>query len=155
MNKTAMKIDRRHLAIAGAAALGAASLLQGAPAFADDEASLKDAVEQLRKAILAGDKEKLAQLTATELTYGHSSAVVQDKTAFIDGVVNRKATVKSLEFPELKMAVSSGTGWTRHRYVSDSEEDGKAAHVDIGVLGVWQKQGGDWKLFARQGYKLA
>ena len=72
----------------------------------------------------------------------------------VDGVVNRKATVKSLDFPDLKMGVNGTTGWTRHRYVSDSEQDGKANHVDIGVLGVWQKQGDAWKLFARQGYKL-
>ena len=148
-------INRRHLAIAGAAAIGAASLLHNTPAFADDEAALKDAVEELRKAILAADKDKLAALTATELTYGHSSAVVQDKATFIDGVVNRKATVKSLDFPDLKVAVSGGSGWTRHRYVSDSEQDGKANHVDIGVLGVWQKQGSEWKLFARQGYRLS
>jgi hypothetical protein len=81
--------------------------------------------------------------------------VVQDKATFIDGVVNRKATVKSLDFPDLKVAMSGGSGWTRHRYVSDSEQDGKANHVDIGVLGVWQKQGSEWKLFARQGYKLS
>ena len=83
-----MKIDRRHLAIAGAAAIGASSLLRNTPAFADDETALKAAVEELRKAILAADKEKLAALTASELSYGHSSAVVQDKATFIDGVVN-------------------------------------------------------------------
>jgi hypothetical protein len=150
-----MTIDRRHLAIAGAAALGAASLLRTTPAFAADDPSLAAAVEELRKAILAADKAKLEALTAADLTYGHSSAVVQDKPTFVDGVVNRKATVKSLDFPDLKVSMSGDTGWSRHRYVSDSEEGGKATHTDIGVLGVWQKQGGAWKLFARQGYKLS
>jgi hypothetical protein len=150
-----MTINRRHLALAGAAALGATTMLRNTAAFADDEASLKDAVEALRKAILAADKAKLDALTAAELSYGHSSAVVQDKPTFIDGVVNRKATVKSIDFPDLKVGINGNTGWTRHRFVSDSEQDGKPNHVDIGVLGVWQKQGGDWKLFARQGYKLS
>lgn len=149
-----MTINRRHLAFAGAAALGSSALLQNTPAFADDEAALKDAVEALRKAILSADKASLDALTAAELSYGHSSAVVQDKPTFIDGVVSRKATVKSLDFPELKIGINGSSGWTRHRYVSDSEQDGKATHIDIGVLGVWQKQGSEWKLFARQGYKL-
>lgn len=153
--KIAIKMGRRHLALAGAAALGVAGLPRNTPAFADDEAALKDAVEALRKAILTADKERLAALTAADLTYGHSSAVVQDKATFIAGVVNRKATVKSLDFPDLKIAASGGAGWARHRYVSDSEQDGKTNHVDIGVLGVWQKQDGQWKLFARQGYKLS
>ena len=149
-----MKINRRHLALAGVTAFSVASVLPNMQALADDEASLKDAVEQLRKAILSADKAKLDALTAAELSYGHSSAVVQDKATFIDGVVNRKTTVKSLDFPDLKTGINGTSGWTRHRFVSDSEQDGKATHTDIGVLGVWQKQGSDWKLFARQGYKL-
>jgi hypothetical protein len=149
-----MKIDRRHLAIAGATALGAASLLRTVPAGAADDPALAQAVEELRKAILTADKAKLTALTASDLSYGHSSAVVQDQATFIDGVVNRKATVKTLDFPDLKIGINGDTGWTRHRFVSDSEEAGRATHADIGVLGVWQKQGSEWKLFARQGYKL-
>jgi transcription elongation factor len=150
-----MTINRRHLAVAGAAALGAAGLFRATPVLAADDAALKDAVEELRKAILAADKAKLTALTASALTYGHSSAVVQDQATFIDGVVNRKSTVKSLDFPDLKTFVAGNVGVGRHRYVSDSEQDGKVNHVDIGVLEVWQQQGGQWKLLARQGYKLA
>jgi ketosteroid isomerase-like protein len=150
-----MKIDRRQLAIAGAAALGASALLQATPVLADDEASLNQAVDDLRKAIFAADKAQLAALVADQLSYGHSSAVVQDKATFIDGVVNRKATVKTLEFPDLKTFTAGDVGVARHRYVSDSDQDGKTTHTDIGVLAVWQKQGGAWKLLTRQGYKLS
>jgi hypothetical protein len=149
-----MKIDRRHLAIAGAAAIGSAALLREETAFAADDPALGQAVEELRKAIFAADKGKLAALTADQLTYGHSSGVVQDKPTFIDGVMNRKYTAKSLEFPELKTFVAGDAGVTRHRWVSDNEQDGKVTHIDIGVLAVWQKQGGEWKLLARQAYKL-
>jgi ketosteroid isomerase-like protein len=149
-----MKIDRRHLALAGAAAFGASTLLRDTAAFAADDPALSQAVEDLRKAIFAADKPKLAALTADELTYDHSGGVVQDKPTFIDGVVNRKATVKSLEFPDLKTFVAGDTGVARHHWVSDNEQDGKVTHIDIGVLAVWQKQGGEWKLLARQAYKI-
>jgi hypothetical protein len=43
----------------------------------------------------------------------------------------------------------------RHLYESESETDGKPANVKIGALQVWLNQGGDWKLLARQGFKLA
>jgi hypothetical protein len=148
-------IDRRHLAFAGAAALGASALLGEGAAFAADDPALAQAVEELRKALFAADKAKLTALTADQLTYGHSSGVVQDKPTFIDGVVNRKYTAKSLEFPELKTFVAGDAGVTRHHYVADNEQDGKVNHIDIGVLAVWQKQGGEWKLLARQAYKLA
>ncbi|HXP04754.1 MAG TPA: nuclear transport factor 2 family protein [Stellaceae bacterium] len=149
-----MKIDRRHLAIAGAAALGASSLLRNSAAFAADDPGLAQAVEELRKAIFSADKAKLAALTAPELTYGHSGGTIQNQAEFIDGVMNRKATVKSLEFPEPKTFVAGDAGVARHHWVSDNEQDGKVTHIDIGVLAVWQKQGGDWKLLARQAYKL-
>jgi ketosteroid isomerase-like protein len=149
-----MKIDRRHLAIAGAAAIGAGALLREGAAFAADDPSLTQAVEELRKATFAADKVKLTALAADQLTYGHSGGTLQDKAAFIDGVMNRKSTVKSLEFPDLKAFAAGDTGITRHRWVSDSEQDGKATHTDIGIMAVWQKQGGEWKLLARQGYKL-
>lgn len=149
-----MKIDRRHLALAGVAVAGASSLLRSARAFADDDAALGAAVEALRKATLSADKAQLTALTADQLTYGHSDGRLQDKAEFIDGVMNRKATIKSLNFPELKTAVVGDAGVTRHHYVADNELDGKVTHIDIGVLAVWQKQGGDWKLLARQAYKL-
>jgi len=151
-----MHVTRRNLAIAGAVALGAASLLRGSAVLADasDEAAVKDSVEALRKALLAADKSQLEQLAADQLSYGHSSGKVQSKAEFVDGVVTRKAVVKSLDFPELTVAVAGDAAIARHLYVSDSETDGKPDHTRIGMLAVWQKQDGSWKLLARQGYKL-
>jgi ketosteroid isomerase-like protein len=65
-----------------------------------------------------------------------------------------KAVVKSLDFPELTVAVAGDAAIARHLYVSESETDGKPNNVKIGVLAVWQKQDGSWKLLARQGFKL-
>ena len=151
-----MHVTRRNLAIAGAIALGAASLLRGSAVLADatDEATVKDAVEALRKALLMADKAQLELLAADQVSYGHSSGKVQNKAEFVDGVVTRKAVVKSLDFPELTVAVAGDAAIARHLYVSDSETDGKPNHTRIGVLAVWQKQDGSWKLLARQGYKL-
>jgi ketosteroid isomerase-like protein len=68
--------------------------------------------------------------------------------------MTRKQTVKSLEFPELKMAVVGNAAVVRHIYMSQSELDGKATTTKIGTLQVWQKQDGSWKLLARQGFRL-
>jgi Domain of unknown function (DUF4440) len=152
-----MKLSRRDLAAAGALAFGAASLsdIDAAHAEGGDETGVGQAVEALRKATLAQDKAKLEQLSAAELSYGHSGGAVQNKAEFIDGVMTRKATVKSINFPDLKIAVAGDAAIARHIYESESETDGKPNSVRIGTLEVWQKQGGNWKLLARQGYKLA
>jgi Domain of unknown function (DUF4440) len=149
-----MNLTRRNLAAAGAFAFGAASFLASAPASAAEDDAITQAVEALRKATLGQDKAKLEALLAPQLSYSHSSGVVQNMAEMIDGVMTRKGTVKSIEFPELKVAVVGDAAISRHLWVSDSELDGKATHTRIGVLEVWQKQAGAWKVLARQGYKL-
>ena len=150
-----MDATRRDLGIAGALALGAASLLRARAGWADasDEAAVKDQVDGLRKALLGADKTRLEQLTADQLSYGHSDGRVQTKAEFIDGVLNRKAVIKSLTFPNLSVGLAGDAAIVRHTYASESEANGKTNNVRINVLCVWQKQGEDWKLLARQGYK--
>ena len=129
----------------------------GSPALAEagDEAAVKQNVEALREALLKADKAQLERLSADQISYGHSDGRVQNKAEFIDGVMTRKANVKSINFPDLKIAVAGDAAIARHIYESESETDGKPNSVKIGALTVWQKQGGNWKLLARQGYKLA
>src|SRR5271169_7031717 len=133
-----MDVTRRNLAIAGALALGAASLLGGSAVLADaaDEAAVKASVEALRKALLAADKAQLGELVADQVSYGHSSGKVQNKAEFVDGVVTRKAVVKSLDFPELTVAVAGDAAIARHLYVSQSETDGKPNSIRLGTLEV-------------------
>jgi ketosteroid isomerase-like protein len=151
-----MDVTRRDLAVAGALALGASSLLCSTTVLAEaDETAVGQAVEALRKAVLDKDKAGLHQLTADQLSYGHSDGRVQTKAEFIDGVMTRKAVVKSLTFPDLKVGLAGNAAIARHMYASESEADGKSNSVRLGVLAVWQKQDGNWKLLARQGYKLA
>ena len=66
-----------------------------------------------------------------------------------------KAIVKSLTFPELSIAVVGNAAIARHLFEAEMETDGKPTSVKIGALQVWQKQDGNWKLLARQGFKLA
>jgi hypothetical protein len=151
-----MHMTRRDLAIASTLALSASSLLHSATTSAEPAGEAVDrAVEALRKAIFDQDKARLDKLTAIQLSYGHSDGRVQTKPEFIEGVMTRKAILKSLAFPELKVGLAGDAAVARHLYVSESEADGKISNTKLGVLAVWQKQDGDWKLLARQGYKLA
>jgi ketosteroid isomerase-like protein len=150
----AMNIDRRHLALAGAVALGASSLLRNTAALAADDAEVGAAVEELRKASLAADKAKLTALASDQISYGHSDGRVQNKAEMLEGFATRKATVKSIDFPELKIAVTGNTAVSRHLYVSESELDGKTTNTKIGVIECWNKQDGGWKLLGRQGFKI-
>ena len=152
-----MDVSRRDMAVVGAVALAAPGLLLGGFASADaatDEAAVTENVEVLRKALLQADKARLEQVAAAQISYGHSDGRVQTKEQFITGVMTRKQVVKSLAFPDLKIAVVGNAAIARHIYLADSELDGKATTTRIGALQVWQKLDGAWKLLARQGFRL-
>ena len=151
-----MNVSRRDLAVAGAFALGASGLLLSSLAGAEaaDEAAVAQSVETLRKALLEGDRAKLEQVSSAQISYGHSDGRVETKEQFINAVMTRKQVVKSLAFPELKVAVVGNAAIARHIYLAESELDGKTTNTRIGALQVWQKQDGGWKLLARQGFRL-
>ena len=151
-----MNVSRRDFAVAGVFALGASSLLLGrsAEAASADEGALTESIETLREGILKADKAKLDQVTASQISYGHSDGRVETKEQFINGVMNRKQVQKSLNFPELKVAVVGNAAIARHIYLGESELDGKQTTTRIGALQLWQKQDGGWKLIARQGFRL-
>jgi len=150
-----MNMSRRDLAV-GAFALGAFGLVRSGSAEADtgDDAAVAQSVETLRKGLLEADRGKLEQVAAAQISYGHSDGRVETKEEFIHGVMTRKQTVKSLDFPELKIAVVGNAAIVRHIFLSQSELDGKPTTTRIGALQVWQKQDGAWKLLARQGFRL-
>jgi hypothetical protein len=150
-----MRITRRHLTVAGALALGGVGLWRSSLAVAEsaDEAAVAQAIEALRKAILSQEKTQLEALTADQLSYGHSDGRVQNKAEFIEGVMTRKAIVKSITLSDHTIAVVGNDAIARHTWASESETDGKPTSTKIGVLQVWQKQGGTWKLLARQGFR--
>jgi hypothetical protein len=151
-----MDVSRRNLAVAGACALVAPGLLLSGVTGAEaaDEAAVAESVETLRKGLLEADRTKLEQVTAAQISYGHSDGRVETKEQFIHAVMTRPQVVKSLAFPELKVAVVGDAAVARHIYLSESERDGKATTTRIGALQVWQKQSGGWKLLARQGFRL-
>jgi len=124
-----MKLSRRHLAAAGALALSAPTLIRSAHAQSADEATVKKAVEELRTAWIKQDKAKIESLTAEQLSYSHSDARLQNKAEFIDGVMTRKGTLKSLEWPDMTVQVVGNNAVVRHLWVSESELDGKVTNT--------------------------
>jgi ketosteroid isomerase-like protein len=146
-----MRITRRHLAAAGALALAVASL----PAHAEsaDEAAVRKAIDDLTKAMMAADKAKLEALTADQLSYGHSSGKVETKAEFIGVIADKKTIYKSITLSDPKVSVVGNNAIARHTFAAEVEAGGQASSPKIGVMQVWVKDGGTWKLLARQAFR--
>ena len=150
-----MRITRRHLAAAGALALAAASSPRIAHAESADEAAVNKAVDDLNKAMLAADKAKLEALVADQLSYGHSAGRIETKKEFVDVVAGKKTIYKSITISEPTVAVTGNNAVARHTYAVEFESEGKPGSAKIGVMQVWVKDGGAWKLLARQAFRTS
>jgi len=151
-----MTITRRRLAAAAALSVAAASLPPGSASAAEspDLAALDQAVEALRKAMVDADKARLDELTADQLSYGHSGGVIQDKADFISVIIAKKTIYHSITLSDATTAIAGNDAILRHIFATEFEAEGKPGTSRVGVLQVWQKHDGRWKLLARQAYKL-
>jgi hypothetical protein len=150
-----MRVTRRHLAAAGALAFAAASLPVVAQAESADEAAVAKAVDELNKAMLAADRAKLEALVADQLSYGHSGGRIETKKEFVDVVAGKKTIYKSITITDPKVSVVGNNAIARHTYAVEFESDGKPGSAKIGVMQVWVKDGGNWKLLARQAFRTS
>ena len=125
-----------------------------AQAQSKDEQAVAAAVENLKKAIVDADKAALEAITVEELSYGHSSGKLEDKTQFVEALTSGKSDFKNMDLTEQTITVSGNTALVRHDLKASVVDNGNPADIHLGVLLVWQKQKGQWKLLARQAYKL-
>jgi len=150
--------SRRHLAIAAGgtlALLGAASAMAqtAAPTAgtrSTEEAAVGNAVERLRQAMISADRAGLEAAAADALTYGHSSGRLENKEQFVASIVEGRSVFRSIDLSEQAIHVSGDVATVRHLLTAQTMDGGRPGNVRIGVLLVFQKQGGDWKLLARQ-----
>lgn len=136
-------------------ALFCLTIISLAAAQSADEKAVATAVESLRKAMIDADKTTLESLTAEQLSYGHSSGAIEDKTAFVEAIVSGKSNFNSIELSEQTIRFAGNDAIVRHKFKAELvNKDGALNNVNIGILQVWQKQKGKWKLIARQAVKL-
>ena len=118
-----------------------------------DEKEVADAVTKLNEALADADSIALYNLTADELSYGHSTNKLQNKTQFIDDVIHG-ADFLNIDATDQTITIAGNNAIVRHIFSARLVNNGTQNDVRIGVLMVWQKQKGKWKLLARRGYKI-
>jgi len=122
-------------------------------AQASEEDRVKAAVEELRLAMIDANKMVLEKLTATDLSYGHSSGLIEDKKEFVGKIVSGKSDFTKIDITDQTIKTTGEVAVVRHKLVGMTNNDGKPGTVNLSVLLIWQKQSGEWKLLARQAVK--
>lgn len=114
---------------------------------------VSEKVEQLRLAMIDGDERALKQLSSPLLSYGHSAGQVEHQKAFIEKIVSGTSDFVTMELSDQTIEISNDVALVRHNLKADIKDGGVPNTIHLGVLLVWQKQAGDWKLLARQAFK--
>jgi len=114
---------------------------------------LSKKVTELSKAMIDADGKALKALSAPQLSYGHSGGHVEDQAAFIEKIVSGKSDFVTINLSGQTIAISGDTAVVRHDLNADIKDGGVANSIHLGILLVWQKQAGEWKLLARQAIK--
>ena len=148
-----MTISRRHIAAAALLASGASVLARSPrsprrPTPPRSPMRSRPSPRRCLRPTKPGSKFHVAD----QLGSGHSGGVVQDKAAFVDVIASKKTIYKSIVLSDGTVAVAGSNAIVRHAWLGESESGGKSNVSKIGVLQVWQKQGADWKLLARQAF---
>ncbi len=145
-----MSIKKFFLAAAAAVMFsGCAMMPAGSGASAQPEVAA--AAERLRIAMIDPTAAALGALVADDLSYGHSGGKVDTKASFIADLMDGKSDFVTIAITEQTIkVVDANTAIVRHSLAADTNDSGKPGKVALKILGVWQKQGGNWKLLARQ-----
>lgn len=143
------------LATAVAVAIATLTACAGSAPAASSEQSVAAAAERLRAAMVDPTQAALAQLVADDLSYGHSGGKVDTKASFISDLLDGKSDFVTIAISDQTIKIVDNTAIVRHTLTADTNDSGKPGKVQIKILGVWQQQGGQWKLLARQAIRVA
>lgn len=119
-----------------------------------DEQIIAARVEKLRVAMITADKEVLDELTAPSLNYVHSTGRLETKQEFIENLLSGKSDFVTMDLTDHAITLNGDVAIVRHKLSAQTNDGGKPGSANIGVMQVWQKQGGIWKLIGRQAFKL-
>jgi ketosteroid isomerase-like protein len=133
------------------------SLLIASPvlAAASAEKDVLSAMEAWRQAMLKKDRAALDKAFHTDLTYGHSSGVVEDKAQAIEHVVAGAGTYLAINLTDTKVRVQGNTALVTGKAEYQERTNGKDAIANLVVLSVWLKSPKGWQMIARQATKPA
>ncbi|HJS00887.1 MAG TPA: nuclear transport factor 2 family protein [Flavobacterium sp.] len=119
-----------------------------------DKLAVAKSVEAFRKALIDPTEGNLKALTSSDLSYGHSSGVLQDQEIFIKQLLSKESDFVTIEFQNQSIQITGDVAIVRHNLAAHTKDSGVEKDIKIGNVLVWQKQKGKWLLIARQAFKL-
>lgn len=120
-----------------------------------NESDIAQVVTKLNNAMVNRDSLQLDALTSANLTYGHSSGLLQDKDAFMEDVLHGPFNFSMINTPGQEIRSMGNTAIVRHVFEARATNQGRPVDIRIGNIQVYLRDTtGKWRLLARQAFKL-
>jgi ketosteroid isomerase-like protein len=150
-----MIMNRRDIAWTGMAAAFAAlaGTISSQKALADSTGDVLAAIEEYRKAMVAGNGARLLEMSDDDMSFGHANGIVQTKVEFVKTVVDKVEVFKSIKLYDHSIKVAGDLAIARHTFDADVFFQGKDQTFLLNVVQTWKKSDGRWRLFLRQSFK--
>ena len=100
------------------------------------------------------DLDLLGKLLADDLTYTHSTGILQTKAQLLDGLKTGKLQFKKIEPGELQVRVYGATAVINGTARFSVVQNGEAKAVNLRFTDVWVSHAGRWQMVAWQSTKL-
>ena len=117
-----------------------------APAFEADRARFEAQVK--------GDVAALDKLLASDLTYVHSSGVVETKDEFVGAIKSGKYKYKSIVPEGVTVRSYGDTAVVHGKATIDVVSSGRDVHVELLFTDVWVKSDGRWQMVSWHSTRL-
>lgn len=134
------------LVLGFALVLGTASLAADAPALEADRARFEAQVK--------GDVAALDKLLASDLTYVHSSGVVETKDEFVAAIKSGKYKYKSIVPEGVTVRSHGDTALVHGKATIEAVSSGRDVHVVLVFTDVWVKRDGRWQMVSWHSTRL-
>ncbi|ANI90654.1 hypothetical protein A9P82_06665 [Arachidicoccus ginsenosidimutans] len=121
--------------------------------YLEETREVEIAVQQLTKAMIDADSSQLYALTYRNLKYAHSTGLVQSQKEFVDGITSGRSDFLSIDLSDQTVDIIDSTACVRHILTAKTFDNKVPGSVKLAILLVWVKQGGKWRLLARQAVK--
>jgi len=111
-------------------------------------------MQDLRNALLSKDSVSLSALLADDVSYGHSTGIIQTKAQLIRDVMSGFQDYKSIEPSDLNIRVYDNAAVAVLKLKTNLIANGNPMDLNLNATLTWVKINNAWKLVARQAVKL-
>lgn len=116
---------------------------------------LAQLIQKLYDAMVDADEKKLEEMVAENVSYGHSSGLVEDKKTFIQKIISGQSNFEKVNLSNINITIHKNIAVCRHQLTAETKDNGVDGSVNLWVLQIWMKEKKHWRLLARQSTRVS